>query len=69
MIIVFAALTIMVGIAYWVFPYKYEIGIKGMWGSHYHDYKWFWYFVIMFLGGAYVGIIKDRLKSTLMIDA
>lgn len=68
MIIVFAALTIMVGIAYWVFPYKYETGIKGMWGSHYHNYKWFWYFVIMFWG-AYVGIIKDRLKSTLMIDA
>ena len=56
---VFVALFIIVSVAYF-FPFKYETGVKGMWGSLYHDYKWFWYFVIMFFG-AFVGKIKDKI--------
>lgn len=65
---VFAGLTVMTGIAYYFFPYKQETGIKGMWGSLYHDYKWFWYFVIMFWG-AYIGSVKDRLTTKPVRDA
>lgn len=68
MVWVFAGLTLMVGIAYYFFPYKQETGIKGLWGSHYHDYKWFWYFVIMFWG-AYVGSVKDCLTPKPVRDA
>ena len=67
MVLVFIGLTIMVAIAYWLFPYKYETGTKGMWGSLYHNWKWFWYFVIMFWG-AYIGSVKDKLKAYPLVD-
>lgn len=61
MVWVFVHLFVIVGLAYYFFPYKYETGIKGMWGSQFHDYKWFWYFVVMFFG-AFVGKNKDKIK-------
>lgn len=64
---VFLMLTVMVSIAYYFFPYKNETGSKGMWGSLYHDWKWFWYFVIMFWG-AFIGKIKDGLCLRPVLD-
>ena len=61
-------IAVMVAVAYYFFPFKHETGAKGMWGSLYHNWKWFWYFVIMFWG-AYIGKIRDRLCLRPILDS
>ncbi len=57
------ALTLAV---YWYFPYKYETSSKGIYGVS-TLFRWIPYFGAMLLG-AYVGVIRERLKFNFRAD-
>lgn len=54
-------------LAYYFFPYKYETGIKGLYGIS-TLFRWVPYFGLMLLG-AYVGLNKNRMSFNLSKDA
>ena len=53
-------------IAYWFFPYKYETSSKGLYGTS-TLFRWIPYFGAMLLG-AYIGVIRERLKFNIRLD-
>lgn len=65
--IVFAVVMIVTLIAYWFFPYKYATSSKGLYGTS-TLFRWIPYFGAMLLG-AYIGVIRERLKFNIRMDA
>lgn len=53
-------------VAYWFYPYKYETGERGLYGVT-TIFRWIPYFGVMLLG-AYIGVIRERLKFNIRFD-
>lgn len=63
---IFAFVMLVTLVAYHFFPYKYETGVKGLYGIS-TLFRWIPYFGVMLLG-AYIGLIHERIKFNTHTD-